>query len=464
MMGSLDLAAIAVLLDAGFTGNALPLAGAAVDSRRVQPGDLFVAARGERVDGHDYIDAAARRGAVAALTARPVDAPIPCLVVDDPLAALTRLGRANRAAFKGRVVAITGSCGKTSVKNMCRAIFARAGSTVATAGNYNNEIGVPLTLAHLDDDTQFAVVEMGATGRGDIAHLCELANPGVSTVLNAMEAHLEGFGSVDDVADIKAEIYDGLGAGGTGVLSLDSTYTPLWRERIATAGAQSLTWSLDGDADVRGSDLRADGLNGTRFTLQIGNFEQELVLPLPGVHNVANALAAAALAMAADVAPELVVAGLAHAEAEAGRLQHETLADGTVLIDDSYNANPGSVRAAIDLLAGAARPRTLVLGEMLELGEESAAKHAEMGERARARGIERLVGVGPALAPTVAAFGAGAELIEQRSAVAAAAKGLLADSATILVKGSRGAAMESVIADLRRVAAGHHATGEGTPC
>lgn len=463
-MGSLHLAAIADLLGARYNGAATVPAGAAVDSRRVQPGDLFVATRGERVDGHDYVEAAAARGAVAAVTERPVAASIPCLPVRDPLLALSELGRANRAAFPGVVLSITGSCGKTSVKNMCRSIFELAGRTVATAGNYNNEIGVPLTLTRLSDATQFAIVEMGATGRGHVAHLCELARPQISTVLNAMEAHLLGFGSVEDVADIKAEIYDGLTPGDVAVLNLDSPYAPLWQERIAAAGSRLVTYSRDRAADVRGEDACADGLAGTRFTLRIGERADSLFLPLPGLHHVSNALAAAALATAAGIAPETIVAGLERAQPAAGRLQHETLADGTELIDDSYNANPGSVRAAIDLLAGAPAPRTLVLGEMLELGDASEAMHAEMGERARARGIERLVGVGAALAPTVTAFGTGAELLEDRAAVAAAARRLLAASATILVKGSRGAAMETVIADLRDAAAGQAATGEGAAC
>jgi UDP-N-acetylmuramoyl-tripeptide--D-alanyl-D-alanine ligase len=251
-MGSLHLAAIADLLGARYDGPARVPAAAVLDSRRVQPGDLFVATRGARVDGHDYVEAAATRGAVAALTERPMDASIPCLPVRDSLAALTELGRANREAFPGVVLSITGSCGKTSVKNMCRAIFERAGPTVATEGNYNNEIGVPLTLTRLGDDTQFAIVEMGATGRGHVAHLCELARPQISTVLNAMEAHLQGFGSVDDVADIKAEIYDGLAAGDVAVVNLDSPYASLWRERIAATGSRVVTYSCGGDADVRG--------------------------------------------------------------------------------------------------------------------------------------------------------------------------------------------------------------------
>ena len=452
MMGSLDLAAIASLLGVSFAGTALPVRGAAIDSRRVESGDLFVATRGERVDGHDFVRAAAARGAVAALVERPVEAAIPCLVVPDTIAALTQIGAANRRAYRGPLVAITGSCGKTSVKNMCRAIFSQVGSTVATAGNYNNEIGVPLTLARLGDNTRFAVVEMGATGRGDVAHLCRLAQPTVSTVLNAMEAHLAGFGSVADVAEIKAEIFDGLEAGRVAVLHLDSPWTELWRSHITASGASVVTWSLVGAADVSARDVVDRGLEGSAFVLRIGAEERALRLPLPGRHNVANALAAAALASAAGVAIDSIAAGLEKAEGESGRMQHERLADGSLLIDDSYNANPGSVRAAIAMLAGFPGRRALVLGEMLELGDASARLHAEMGELAKERGIDCLAGVGAALAPAVAAFGRGATLYASRDELAPALPALLAKHDVILVKGSRGAAMEHVITALRATA------------
>lgn len=452
MMNALDLAAIASLLGVSFAGAALPVSGAAIDSRRVVRGDLFVATRGRHVDGHDYVGAAAERGAVAALVERPVDAPIPCLVVPDAIDALTRIGAANRRAYHGPLVAITGSCGKTSVKNMCRAVFSRAGSTVATAGNYNNEIGVPLTLARLGDNTRYAVVEMGATGRGDVAHLCRLAQPTVSTVLNAMEAHLAGFGSVADVAKIKAEILDGLGEAGVAVLNLDSPWAELWHSHIAGSGARIITWALGRHADIGARDIVEEGLAGSRFVLRIGSEERALHLPLPGRHNIANALATAALASACGIAIDTVAAGLASAEGESGRMQHERLADGSLLIDDSYNANPGSVRAAIAFLATFAGRRTLVLGEMLELGDESVACHAEMGALARSAGIDGFVGVGAALRPAVEAFGDGGALYADRAALAPALPALLASSEIVLVKGSRGAAMEHVIADLRSTA------------
>jgi len=454
MMAALDLAAIAGTVGATFRGESCAVAGAAVDSRRVQPGDLFVAVAGARVDGHDFIDAAAQRGAVAVLAGRALEAPIPCLVVDDVLAALTRLARANREAWGGQLIAITGSCGKTTVKNLCRGIFEGVGVTVATAGNYNNEIGVPLTLARIHDDVRFAVVEMGATGRGDVAHLCDLARPGVSTVLNAMEAHLEGFGSVADVADIKAEIFDGLGPQSTAVVGIDSPFAALWQRRIAATGAAAITWSLEAPADVRASEVKLEGLAGSRFRLHVGDAVREVSLPLPGRHNVGNALAAAALAHAAGLAIEAIAGGLARATLEEGRLQPQRLPNGVLLVDDSYNANPGSVRAAVELLAATPGPRCLILGEMRELGGDSVALHAAMGALARKRGIDSLVGVGDALVPAVDAFGAGAITCADRDELRARLPGLLEAMAVILVKGSRGAAMERVVADLRQAAGG----------
>ncbi|MEM9758199.1 MAG: UDP-N-acetylmuramoyl-tripeptide--D-alanyl-D-alanine ligase [Pseudomonadota bacterium] len=457
MMASLDLAAVAQYLGTPYEGRPVAVGGAAIDSRRVEAGDLFVAVPGAQVDGHSYIASAAERGAIAALTERPVSAPIPCLVVEDSLAALAALARRNRDAYEGCVLAITGSCGKTSVKNICRAMLSRAGRTVATRGNYNNEIGVPLTLARLSDDVRYAVVEMGATGRGDVAYLCDLARPRISTVLNAMEAHLDGFGSVADVADVKAEIYDGLGRESIAVLSLDSPYSELWKQRIDATGARTVSWSLRGPADITARDLRDLAAQGTEFELEVDGEHARVRLPLPGRHNVANALVAAALARGAGLDLGPIADGIAAAEGEPGRLQHEKLANGLTLIDDSYNANPGSVRAAIDFLAGVEGRRGLVLGEMLELGPDARRMHAEMGSRARERGLDLFVGVGDALAPAVDAFGAEGQLFRDRAELAGSAAALMAACDVLLVKGSRGAAMEHVIDDLRAVAGGGQA-------
>ena len=491
MMSALDLSLIARRVGAAYRGPARPVAGVVIDSRQVSPGDLFVALRGARADGHDYVEAAAARGAVAAIVEHRFEhrvertlqregegegegegaprAALPLLRVDSGPAALAQLARANRAASSALVLGITGSCGKTSVKNMCRAIFSRAGPTVATAGNYNNELGVPLTLARLGDDTRFAVLEMGAAGPGDIAHLCALATPRIATVLNALQAHLDGFGSVADVAAGKAEIFDSLGRDGVAVLNLDAPWAPLWRARIAASGARVITWSLRGPADVSAAlnddrDVRG-ALHGTRFDLRVGARTRCVRLPLPGRHSVGNALAAAALATAAGLDADLIGQGLEQVAPAAGRLCPETLADGTVLIDDSYNANPGSVRAAIEWLCQIPGSRALILGEMLELGGESAAQHARMGRLARERDVHTFIGVGAAVAPAARAFGACAALYPDRDALLPALPSVLRTHDTILVKGSRGAAMDALLAALRAAAGGAPAAAEeSAPC
>lgn len=480
MLSALDLSLIARRVGAVYRGPARPVAGVVIDSRQVSPGDLFVALRGARADGHDYVEAAAARGAVAAIVEHRFEhrverrrqregegegtprAALPLLRVDSGAAALAQLARANRAASSALVLGITGSCGKTSVKNMCRAIFSRAGPTVATAGNYNNELGVPLTLARLGDDTRFAVLEMGAAGPGDIAHLCALATPRIATVLNALPAHLDGFGSVADVAAGKAEIFDSLGRDGVAVLNLDAPWAPLWRARIAASGARVITWSLRGPADVSAAlnddrDLHG-ALQGTCFDLRVGARTRCVRLPLPGRHSVGNALAAAALATAAGLDVDLIGQGLEQVAPAAGRLCPETLADGTVLIDDSYNANPGSVRAAIEWLCQIPGSRALILGEMLELGGESAAQHAQMGRLARERDVHTFIGVGAAVAPAARAFGACAALYPDRDALLPALPSVLRTHDTILVKGSRGAAMDALLAALRAAAE------ESAPC
>jgi UDP-N-acetylmuramoyl-tripeptide--D-alanyl-D-alanine ligase len=339
------------------------------------------------------------------------------------------------------------------VKNLCRSIFSVAAPTVATAGNYNNEIGVPLTLARLADDTRYAIVEMGATRRGNIAHLCTLANPSITTVLNAMEAHLDGFGSVADVADIKAEIFDGLASSNAGqcvaILNLDQPWVSLWRPRIAAAKAATLSYSLESGADLGVSNVRDHGLAGSSFVLHIKDESHKVDFPLPGRHNVANALAAAALATAAGLSLAQIVTGLECAEAEAGRLLAERLPGGKTLIDDSYNANPGSVRAALRLLATTPGRSLMILGEMLELGDETRALHSEMGELARSLGIPGFVGVGEAVRPAVEAFGSAGQWFSSREALRPHLPDLLQDNDTILVKGSRGSAMESVLSALR---------------
>jgi UDP-N-acetylmuramoyl-tripeptide--D-alanyl-D-alanine ligase len=440
------LAELAGPLAAALLGDDREIRGVTTDSRSVQAGDMFVALRGERFDGHDYLAQAAAAGAAGALVSREVETSLSLLQVADTQAALGRLGAYNRALYRGPLVAITGSSGKTTVKNMVRAVLAQRGETLATEGNFNNEIGVPLTLLRLAPEHRFAVVEMGAARAGDIAWLCELGQPTVALLLNAMWAHLESFGSAEGIAAAKGEIFDGLGSEDVAVINADQSWAGQWRERAAPA--RVIDFGLEQPAAISASDIRSHGVAGISFTAHTPAGDMAVQLGLPGVHNVANALAATAVGLACGLSLAEIGAGLAQAAPVSGRLAVGRSPGGATVVDDCYNANPGSVRAAIDILAGCDGRRTLVLGAMRELGSESGALHRDVGDYARSAGIDQLWGVGEELLPAVEAFGAGGRHFVDRAAAIAALPGAFGPDDTVLVKGSRGSAMEQVLAAL----------------
>ncbi len=430
-------------LQAQLVGADREFLGVSTDSRHLAEGDLFVALRGEHFDGHDYLQRVASDGAVAVLVSEPAEITLPQLRVTDTLQALGRLGAYNRSLFEGPLVAITGSSGKTTVKNMVRAVLAQRGKTLATEGNLNNEIGVPLTLLALEPGIEFAVVEMGAAKSGDIAWLCELGRPTIALLLNAMPAHLQGFGSVDDVAAAKGEIFDGLGEGDCAVINADLSWAHDWRQRAG--GATILDFGLTAPAAITASAVQSHGTRGVSFTALTPVGELAVNLSLPGVHNVANALAAIAVGLACGLRLDEIGAGLEAVQPTSGRLASAVSPAGATVIDDCYNANPGSVRAAIDMLAGCAGRRTLVLGAMRELGPSSEALHRDIGDYARAAGLDRLWGVGPELQCAVDGFGRGGRWFADCEAAIEAIQGEFAAADTVLVKGSRSARMERVL-------------------
>lgn len=447
MMRPYALSELAAALDVPRCGNDADITGVAIDSRQVQAGDLFVALPGTRVDGHAYLADAAAKGAVAALVSQRQASPLPQLVTEDVLVALGRLAAYNRRRFGGRLVAITGSCGKTSVKGMLATVLGRHAPVLATAGNLNNEIGVPLTLLRLSADDGIAVIEMGARGTGHIDYLCRLAMPDVAMVLNASAAHLDGFGSVQAVADAKGEIYDRLSAQGVAVINADSPFADAWMARAGATGARTISYGMQAGASVRAASIELAS-DHCRFRLQHAGRDVAVTLPVPGRHSVSNALATAAAAIACGLSVDDIARGLAEVQAVDGRLQRRAGRAGIQLIDDAYNANPASVRAAIDVLSHCDGPRVLVLGAMLELGAQSAGEHAAVGLYAREQGIEQLVGVGAAARAATQAFGAGATWFASNEDAIAAVAGWSDGAATVLVKGSRGAAMEQVLAAL----------------
>ncbi len=451
-MRSFSLSELVTPLQGSLPGMDASFDAVGTDSRSIQPGQLFVALQGDNFDGHRFLADVSERGASAAVVSMAANYPLPVLQVSDTRLALGRLGALNRLHFDGELIAITGSSGKTSAKNMVAAILAQRGVTLATAGNFNNEIGLPLTLLQLQPEHRFAVLEMGASAAGDISYLCELARPTVSVLLNALPAHLQGFGDLQGVARAKGEIFSGLPVDGTAVFNADSDYASLWRE---LAGATpTIEFGFSASASVSARDIELDATAGSRFVLLTPRGEANICLSVPGRHNIANALAAAAAALAVGAGLAEISAGLASVTPAAGRLQSTTTACGAVVIDDSYNANPGSVKAAIDVLASAAGHRILVLGAMGELGADSEALHASVGRYARQQGLDALWTVGADTAATVAEFGAGARVFADRTELIACLQRQLASTDVILVKGSRSAGMDLVVAALTDEAGG----------
>jgi UDP-N-acetylmuramoyl-tripeptide--D-alanyl-D-alanine ligase len=444
---------------AGWTGGRVHGADATVDAmsidtRSLDANDdravLFVALKGERFDGHDHAAAAVAAGARALLVARRLPLDVPQLVVADTERALGDFAGALQRSRATRVAAVTGSNGKTSVKSMLLPILERmAGDGIAYAnpGNRNNEIGLPLAVIDAPEDAACAIYEMGAGKPGDIAYLTAIVRPDAALVNNIAPAHLERMGSLLGVADTKAAIYDALPPEGVAVINADDAFAPYFAERAH--GRRLLRFGLEASADVTARDIVA-GAEGSRFVLVTPAGEIAVSIALPGRHNVRNALAAASLALGLGATLEAIRDGLAAARPVAGRLVRHALRGGATLVDDSYNANPGSLNAAVELLASGGRPGWLVLGDMRELGDDAHALHAEAGRRAKTAGIARLYALGPLSAATVAAFGEGARHFDDHAALATALARDLADAAAgaapvVLVKGSRGSAMDKIV-------------------
>jgi UDP-N-acetylmuramoyl-tripeptide--D-alanyl-D-alanine ligase len=420
------------------------------DSRAIEAHALFVALAGERFDGHDFVGDVARRGAAGAVVGRRLDVTLPQVIVRDPLTALSQFAHAWRRSFRGPVVGITGSNGKTTVKEMTGAILAQLGPCLVTQGNLNNHIGVPLTLCRLDDTHRSAVIEMGANHLQEIAHLAGLARPDVGLVINAGPAHLEGFGGLEGVARGKGEMFEALDTTGTAVVNADDRFAALWHSLARRAG-RVVTFGMRERADVSASGVRSRldpaGFQ-TSFELSTPDGRRTVELALAGEHNVMNALAAAAAAMAAGASLDAVEQGLRSMRAVAGRLEVRDARGGARLIDDAYNANPGSLRVGLHALADVPGERWLVLGEMAELGEEGPRLHAEMGALARESGVTRLLAVGAGSRPAVDAFGEGASWHASTDELIATLLPELHAGLTVYVKGSRVNRLERVTAAL----------------
>jgi len=410
------------------------ITGTAIDSRKVFLGSLFVAIAGERVDGHDYIAAARKAGASAALVSVKQHDPLPQLVVADVVKAFAALATFWRQQSHARIVAVTGSNGKTSVKEMIAAILRQSGNVIATQGNLNNDLGVPLTLTRLTALTDFAVIEMGASRRGDILRLVEMAQPQFSLINNVGPAHLEGFGDLMGVAKAKAEIYYGLTDDGVGVINADMDFVDAWKEVLANR--KSLSFALDNDADITAKDLQMD-TSSSHFMVELAGEFHYINVPLPGRHNVANALAAITITHAMGISAEAMVKGLASVAAVPHRLQLRKGLNQSQLIDDSYNANPGSYKQALATLATFSGQHWLVLGDFGELGADSEQLHSQMGVDAKSAGVKRLWTVGVQSKNACETFGAGAQHFDDVAALETVLKQTITQDVTCLIKGSR---------------------------
>ena len=458
-MNRLPLSLIAHWAGGELHGEDVPVDAIAHDTRALVPGSLYLALRGERFDGHDFAADALARGAVALLVERRLELDVPQVLVEDSERALARIAAGMQRDRRATVVGITGSNGKTSVKTLVLSVLSQAGRAYANPGNRNNEIGLPLAVIEAPEDADFAIYEMGAGKPGDIAYLTAIANPDVSLVNNIAAAHLERMGDLLGVATTKGAIYAALPAGGTAVVNADDAFGNWFEQQVVRAtesGRRLLRFGLDTDAEVTARQLEC-GAEQSRFVLVTPQGEAAVTLALPGRHNVRNALAAAAIGLACGVPLPAIAEGLALARPVAGRQVAHGLGAGVVLVDDSYNANPGSVAAAIDALAASGGDAWLVLGDMRELGPEAAQLHADAGSRARQAGLSRLYTLGELAAHASAAFGDGAAHYPSHQALAAAlaadlAARVPADAAgaetrhlRVLVKGSRGSAMDRIV-------------------
>lgn len=441
------LSAIAMWTHGHMHGTDADVTGVAIDTRKVKPGDLFVAFKGERVDGHDYLADAKARGAVGALVERRVESDLPQVEVNSSELALGDLASAVRAQRNARVIGITGSNGKTTVKMLTASILSRHGRTHVNTGSYNNEIGLPLTLLWMPEDTEYAVLEMGAGKPGDIDYLAAIARPDIGLVNIIAPAHLERMGTIETVAETKGAVYRALPADGVAVINADDAFASFFMG--LAGGRRVLRFGLDHKAEV-GAEILEQRVDGSHFVLSTPHGDADVQLPLPGRHNIANALAASTIALALDVPLDTIVAGLEQANAVEGRLKRIEMPSGWVLIDDSYNANPSSMHAAIDTLALAGGERWLVLGDMAELGADARALHAGVGTHARERGIDRLFAVGPLSVAAVDAFGAGGKHFPDKAALIDTLRTELHAGVTCLVKGSHSSGMEQVVVALKR--------------
>lgn len=439
-------------------GNDCDFESVSTDTRTIKNGDVFVALIGPNFDAHSLLEEAEKKGACALVVQRDVKTSLPTILVDNTTLALGKIAHLYREGFSGKVITITGSCGKTTARGMLQSICEMAGTCVATTGNLNNQIGVPLTLFNLRVDKDFAVVEAGTSEKGEIGYLSDLIAPDVAVALNVMPAHVEGFGSLGAIALEKADIYQGLKENGTAIVNLDDeNLYPLIKNIKAkkigfTLKKESVLDECQLDSCVVLTKPRRDEVGRYSFEIKVNDVTEDVKLKVLGAHNLQNAAAVTACAWAAGIDLKKIKKGLESYNGSAGRMQIVAAYNEAVVIDDTYNANPGSMKAAIDYLSGF-EDSFLICGDMAELGSESHFHHQDIGLYAKNKGIKHLYSVGDQASATSESFGAGHHF-GSKGELADRVKSEIDKNSVVLVKGSRSAKMETVVEAL--VASGEH--------
>lgn len=429
-------------LKIAYEGPEVIFTSVSTDSRTVQPGALFVAIKGANFDGHDYIADVLAKGAAGIVVSKPFTANVPVLEVADTLWAYGQIAAMYRSAFNIPMVAITGSCGKTTVQSMTAEILRQAGNTLSPSGSFNNEIGLPRTLLELTPEHQFAVLEMGARKPGDIKYLMEIVNPQVTLVNNVAPAHTETFGDLDTIARTKGEIYTSLQTNGIAVINADDAYAPFWLSTLN--GQRVITFGLDRAADITCSYI-VEEHHRIKMELVTDIGSVEIILPVLGMHNVRNALAATAMARALNISLDHIKAGLEGFKTVTRRMEIKSGKNGAKVIDDSYNANPVAMSYAVDVLSKQAGHKIMVIGDMLELGPLSEERHKILGQQAKDAGINTLLAFGKFTELAANAFGANAAFYSDKNKLILDLTAMLNADTVVLVKGSHGMKMNEVV-------------------
>ncbi len=439
----MQLSELAELLNTKLKGQNAVISSITHDTRELVPGQLYIAIKGHQFDGHDFLQAAIEKQAIGAIVSKDLNLAIPTIQVSDTRLALGKIAANHRSAFDLPVIAVTGSCGKTTIKSMLASILNQMGSTLSPVKSFNNDIGVPLTLLQLNAQHQYAVIEMGANHPNEIGYLSSLAKQNVAVVSNVAPAHLAGFGSLVGVADAKGEIYEALPHDGIAIINSDDEFAGYWQSKIKNRS--SITFGIRSKADVSAQNIILSSEGTPIFNLIYPDGRALIHLPLLGMHNVMNALASVAASYAVGATKDALIQGLSKLNPVGKRLTKYKGLHDSVIIDDSYNANPLSVSAALEILAHYKGERILVLGDMAELGSKEEYFHVEVGKKAKNLGINKLYAFGRLSKHTVDAFGKNSFYFQDQESLIATLKSDLHSSTIILVKGSRALRMENIV-------------------